>query len=336
MHVTVIAPPGSQPGQKLPIQLPDGAMFTAIIPNGVKPGEEFQVPITTGTPINSATPLAGHEPVNYATNGGQPRRYKYYGLEHIQGDGPVEGQGLSCCMVFFGVAVFVMSLCLAMNVTYYFSSICYLCQRCCWWTTTCCVATSWITYTPLTADNLPFNNITGQSDEPNGNGQNDWWSLSVAVGCGVAGSLICICCVAPAAVRRGGPAPMIGCGNMIAFLCHVAMIVAMAVQLISAKEEQWVFNPFCSTGKNANGQWSSRCHTDNFVKLENTSVAAYWASDYYMGWYGNLVYFTFSLAIILAFLEFIFAIIVFCGDDEAGERYSGTRRSFSDDYGWGW
>lgn len=49
-------------------------------------------------------------------------------------------------------------------------------------------------------------------------------------------------------------------------------------------------------------------------------------------YYAGLVYWVFSTTIILAFFELIFIIVAMCAD----EKYSGTRRAYAEDSGWGW
>jgi len=180
----------------------------------------------------------------------------------------------------------------------------------------------------MTADALPYNNASGHGTDANGNGSVDYYSLPVAVSCGAVGALMAICCVAPTAVRRGGPAAVLGCGNLLALALHVAAIVCLGLDLIADKD-QWVYNPFCGNNQ------GSRCSTPNYVHI-STSVAKYWSDDYYMSWYGDLLYATFSLMIILAFLELLHVLLCLCADEDTGNRYSGARRSYDETSGWGW
>ena len=52
-------------------------------------------------------------------------------------------------------------------------------------------------------------------------------------------------------------------------------------------------------------------------------------------WYGNIVYTTYSLTIILAFFQLVSCLLALCAGEETSQKYSGTKRSF-DDEGSGW
>ena len=49
----------------------------------------------------------------------KPRVPKYMGAEYVYGDGPAEGGALGCCLAFFAVIVFILSLCLLGSINWY-------------------------------------------------------------------------------------------------------------------------------------------------------------------------------------------------------------------------
>ena len=255
----MVAPAGSVPGQQIPISTPDGTQFQCTIPAGVQPGETFQVPVSTGAPLNESSQLK------------KARIPKYGGLEHVQGEGPVEGQAISCALICFGVVTLILCLVLAMNVSAYFPlpfvTSCWSCGPFggnCFWTF--CQRVAWITTNPISVDALPYRgNDTGV---PPGDGQPDNWSLIVALSTGVTGCLLIVCCVAPSALRRGGPLKAVACGAWAAFLLHIAAVISMTIQLIWSRN-QWVYNAFITnTGT-------------NYVYIFDRSIASYWAGDSY-------------------------------------------------------
>lgn len=292
MHATVTAPMGSQPGQSIPIMTPDGQMLQCTIPAGAAPGQSFQVPIptvSTGTPVATKNVRVDIRPKYGATDAAASAEYR--------------DRASSCCLTFFGLIVAVLSMFLLSTISYYFNTIIMPCTKCSYypirhcWAGTCRYTNDWVGTTPISVDALPYNNASHDSTEPNGDGLPDNWSLIVACVCGSIGGLIAACCIAPGTVDRGSaPAGLLSGGLLLSFALLVASIICLSVQTI-ANRDQWVYNAFCGEAKGCDEQYQY---------ITDQSLASYWSNDYYYYWFGQTVYWTYSLQIILAFFEMIF------------------------------
>lgn len=322
--VRVQCPPGGKPGDTVPITMPGSSVqYTCIIPGGVGEGQFFEVPIAAGTPVDTERSRLN----------GTKRYSKYGGAEYVMGNGPEEGQAFSCCLCLNAMFVFIFLLVLCANVSYYYNVVCSPYWG---WYGQTCFYNNWVTYNALTADKLPFDNVTTSNGWQirQGDGGVDYWSLVVAVSCGLTGSLIVMCCILPTSLRRGGAARVIACGTAFAFCLHMTSIAVIAEQLLIAKH-QWVYNPFC--GVNAEGNAGTNTNCDNkpvYQWLDPDSVANYWVNDHYFGWYGVIVYVAFSFMCVLALFELLYVLVAMCASEEKSQRYTGVNHRFAEDSGW--
>jgi len=302
-EITVTVPPGAIPGQMATVVLADGTQMVAKIPPDLKAGQQFNVFVASGTPVPTTN---APEPVSTSV----PRRYKYHG------NGPREGAAASCCIIFLGFVVLLLSILLLSTITEYFNMFCRSCQACYYsgycYPTTCCQDGA-VSTQPISVDALPHN-----ADGHSGDGVPDNWSLIVACTSGVIGSLISMCSVMPPTLARGGAASMIAGGSFIGMLCHVAVVVCLGVQMISSRD-QWVYNAFCG---NISSGHATHC-TETYHYAIDTSLASYWYHDASYFWFGVLVYWLFSLSCVVVFFELVYIGVAIFGD----EKYTGTRRS---------
>jgi hypothetical protein len=231
-------------------------------------------------------------------------------IDNIEGDGPMEGQCLSCCMMFWAVLVFIFSLCMTMNVTYWYGSFCYY-NYMFWPYQRQCFADNYMTTSPCTVDALPYGG--NSSGAVNGNGTPDNWSLLVAAVCGSVGSIFVCVCMAPASVRRGGPAFAAGASSIIGLALHLATIGCLIYNLF-IPYTGYQFNPF---------------YEDAYVWKENTSVAYYWVMNHYYNWFGSMVYMELTFVCILCFFELLLFCVAICAsDDDFVEKSTGLKRQY--------
>lgn len=298
--VTVTAPKDSAPGMKLLVATPDGEQFQCTIPEGVSPGQSFQVPINSPA---AATDSSGASNAESQVEANARRASSAKQLRQINSS----SRTFSCLLSIFGFCVALLSFLLVNNVSRYYDVFVGPCKRCdaggCW-VSTCRYINDWVKTQPITVDALPYRNASGNTTEENGDGYPDNWSLIVACVCGTTGGLLAMCYNSPVVRyvgRRGGRmAPLlIGC-VVLSFLLLVASIVCLSVQMI-ANKHQWVFNAFC-------GNEGAVC-SDQYAQITG-SLAQYWVNDPNYEWYGQLVYIVFALTIILAFFELLFLIAV--------------------------
>lgn len=290
--VTVVAPAGSSPGQQVPIVTTAGQHYFVVIPSGVQPGQSFQAPL----PPPTATVVTGTPVANNHVHVDMRPKYTVEVEESSMGS----NRAASCTLVFFGIAVAVASMFLLSSISYYFDTVAVPCTRCsafggCW-LSTCYYTNHWIKTQPISVDALPYRNATGDSNEANGDGSPDNYALIVACVCGTIGGMMAACFSGPAVIRRAaGGKSFINVGLALSFLLLVASIVCLSIQMI-ANKDQWVYNAFC-------GVEGSKC-SEPYQHITG-SLASHWANDQYYSFYGRLVYFVYSITIVLAFFELI-------------------------------
>jgi len=287
--VTVTAPPGSMPGQQVPVITTTGRQYLVTIPKGVQSGQAFQAPLPD-EPVVSGIPVSNNN-VHVVT------RRANYAIDVEESSRLGNNRAMSCALVCFGFAVAIASLTLLTSISYFFDTFVVPCTKCtafsCW-ISTCYYTNHWVRTQPISVDALPYRNATGLSIEPNGDGSPDNYALIVACVCGTIGGMLTACFTGPGAMRRDiGGRSVINAGLILSFLLLVASIVCLSVQMI-ANKDQWVYNAFC-------GYEDSRC-TEPYQHITG-SLASYWANDHYYSYYGQLVYLVFSLTIVLGFFE---------------------------------
>jgi len=229
------------------------------------------------------------------------------------GDGPKTGQTSSCCLIFFAVVGFALSLSLCVNVSWFFNSgFSYWGYGCCSnCGIGCCYACpyyagTWVRTNVISQDQLPFHNNT---DIKPGNGQPDYWGIVVLVACGAPASLLIACFSSPPSIRRGGSANGISAGLAIGFLALTAGIISFSVQMFAVKE-QVVYNAFISQQ----------------YQTINESLMHFLSTNRFYSWYGTLLWWTFIWQILLASLALVYILAALCGADD----FTGTRSSLSE------
>lgn len=300
--ISVTVPDGAVPGSVIPIQLHDGSTTNVQVPAGVGPGQQFQVAIAAAAPTSTT-----QVPIQVVSG----ERVNVHPVRRAVGEGPKHAQGNACCFIFFAVVTLILSLWLLTSVWNYFGTpfrYAYYCYCGFGYWGYCCYTTIGNTMStqPISQDMLPFSNDT-ITEQTQGDGIPDYWSLVVMCCCGTVGSLFIICSALTPSLRRGGRATSISCGIVTAFLILLAGIICVSVQMFDQKD-QWVYNAFIP---------------QQFEYIQGQSLISYLTNNRYYSYYGGLVWWQFIFTIILTFYALIYTLLMcFGSEDISGARFS--------------